>query len=179
MQQIPDEEILNLIQQNIDKGFRLLLKEFQQPVYYHVRQMVYNHEDANDITQNAFIKIYKNIGKFEGKSKLFTWIYRIATNEALNFIQQKARKNHVNYEDVAYEMSKNLEADAFFNGDEAELKLEQAVAQLPEKQRLVFKMKYFENMKYGEISEVLETSVGALKASYHHAVKKLESFLTE
>ena len=179
MSQYSDAEILNLIESDANAGFRALLQQFQQPIYYHVRQMVYKHEDANDVTQEVFIKVFRNLDKFKGESKLFTWIYRIATNESLNFIKKKARKDNVSYEDVAYEMARNLEADAYFDGDAAMLKLEQAVAQLPEKQQIVFKMKYFEEMKYEEIAEILETSVGGLKSNYHHAVKKLEGILME
>ena len=174
-----DEEILNLIKTDVNAGFRLLLKEFQKPVYFHIRQMVYDHDDADDITQNVFVKVFKNLESFKGESKLYTWIYRIATNEALNFIQQKARKNNVSYEDVAFEMSKNLEADAYFDGDEAARLLEEAVLQLPEKQQLIFRMKYFEEMKYEEISQILDITVGGLKSNYHHAVKKLESHLKD
>lgn len=174
---VADEDILKLLKDDENKGFKLLLNTYQKPIYYHVRQIVYDHEDANDVTQNVFISVFKNIAKFKGESKLFTWIYRIATNESLNFLQKKARKNNIRYEDIAYEISQNLESDVFYEGDEIMLKLEQAVARLPEKQRLVFQMKYFEDMKYEEISDILQTSVGALKASYHHAVKKLEAFL--
>ena len=172
-----DSEILKRIDTDINAGFKLLLTTYQKPIYFHVRQMVYSHEDANDVTQNVFIKVFKNITNFKGESKLFTWIYRIATNESLNFLQSKARKNNIPYDDVAYELSQNLEADVYYEGDEMVLKLEKAVAQLPEKQRLVFQMKYFQEMKYQEISDILETSIGSLKASYHHAVKKLENFL--
>lgn len=176
-QNLPDEDLLKLIQKDENQGFKLLLQTYQKPIYYHIRQIVYSHEDANDVTQNVFISVFKNISKFKGESKLFTWIYRIATNESLNFLQKKARKNNIRYEDIAFEISQNLESDVYYEGDEIMLKLEKAVAQLPEKQRLVFQMKYFEDMKYEEISEILETSVGALKASYHHAVKKVEAFL--
>lgn len=175
--EISDEEILELLRIDTNSGFKLLLKNYQKPIYYHIRQMVYRHEDADDVTQNVFIKVYQNLAKFKGESKLFTWIYRIATNEALNFLQKQARKNNIPYDEVAYEMSQNLEADVYYDGDQILIKLEQAVAQLPEKQRLVFQMKYFQEMKYQEISEILDTSVGALKASYHHAVKKVEEFL--
>ncbi|MDO5654563.1 MAG: RNA polymerase sigma factor [Flavobacteriaceae bacterium] len=179
MAKTSDKDILKLIKTDENAGFRLLLKEFQQPVYFHIRQMVYNHDDANDITQNVFLKVYRNLSSFKGESKLFTWIYRIATNEALNFIQQKSRKNNVSFEDVSYELSKNLEADIYFDGDEAAIRLEQAVSQLPEKQQLIFRMKYFEELKYDEIAEILDISVGGLKSNYHHAVKKLENFLKD
>lgn len=173
------EEILTLYKQNQEAAFRLLVKEYSKPIYYHVRRMVYDHDDANDITQNVFIKIYQNLNKFKGDSKLYSWIYRIATNETITFLNQKAKKNNVSFEEVSYDLAQNLESDAFFEGDKAELKLQKAIAQLPEKQRLVFQMKYFEEMKYEEISEILDTSVGALKASYHHAVKKIEELITK
>ena len=179
MSQYSDAEILNLIESDANAGFRALLQQFQQPIYYHVRQMVYKHEDANDVTQEVFIKVFRNLDKFKGESKLFTWIYRIATNESLNFIKKKARKDNVSYEDVAYEMARNLEADAYFDGDAAMLKLEQAVAQLPEKQQIVFKMKYFEEMKYEEIAEILGISPVSSRTLVHRGKKKLQEKLKD
>lgn len=169
-----DEQILAAIKENPDKGFSFLIKEFKQQVYWRVRKIVYSHDDANDVTQNTFIKVYRSIDKFQGNSKLYTWIYRIATNEAITFIKKKSKENNASFEDYSYQMASNLEADVFFNGDEAALTLQKIIAQLPEKQRIVFNMKYFEEKKYEEISEELGTSVGALKASYHHAVKKIQ-----
>lgn len=136
-----------------------------------------NHDDTDDVLQNTFIKVFQNLKNFKGESKLFSWIYRIATNEAITFVSSKAKKTNVTNEEVQQKALKNLEADEYFEGDEMQIKLQQAIASLPEKQQLVFKMKYFDDLKYEEISEILGTSVGALKASYHHAVKKIEDFI--
>lgn len=179
MQDKSDQEILSLCKMDVQKGFSVLLRQYREPVYYHLRNMLYNHADADDVTQNTFVKVYKNLEKFKGESKLFSWIYRIATNEAINFLNKKAREKNISYDEIAYQNAQNLTTDAFFDGDEMMRKLLEAVAQLPEKQRIVFQMKYFEELKYNQISEILEVSVGSLKASYHHAVKKLKKFLVE
>jgi RNA polymerase sigma-70 factor (ECF subfamily) len=139
--------------------------------------MVLNHDDADDVLQNTFIKIYSNLANFKGDSKLFSWMYRIATNEALTFMQQRAKKSGISNEEVQQKAINNLESDVYFDGNEIQLKLQKAIAGLPEKQQLVFKMKYFEELKYEQISEITGTSVGGLKASYFHAVKKIEDFL--
>jgi RNA polymerase sigma-70 factor (ECF subfamily) len=139
--------------------------------------MVLNHDDADDVLQNTFIKVFSNIQNFKGESKLFSWIYRIATNESLTFIEQRARKQGISNEELQQKSINKLESDVYFEGDIIQLKLQKAIASLPEKQQLVFKMKYFEEMKYENMSEILDTSVGALKASYHHAVKKIEEYL--
>jgi RNA polymerase sigma-70 factor (ECF subfamily) len=139
--------------------------------------MVLSHDDADDVLQNTFIKVYQNLKSFKGESKLYSWIYRIATNEAITFINTRAKKSGVSSGELKDNLINKLEADVDYDGDEIQLKLQKAVATLPEKQQLVFKMKYFEEMKYEEISEILGTSVGALKASYFHAVKKIEEFL--
>ena len=170
------QELLNPKTQNL--AFEKLLKEFQKPLYNHVRTIVLNHDDADDVLQNTFVKVFRNLDKFKGESKLFSWIYRIATNEALTFLNQKAKMNGVNSETLQNKVIDNLKADIYFDGNEIQIKLQKAIALLPEKQQLVFKMKYFEELKYEEISEILGTSVGALKASYHHAVKKIEAFIT-
>ena len=170
------QELLNPKTQNL--AFEKLLKEFQKPLYNHVRTIVLNHDDADDVLQNTFVKVFRNLDKFKGESKLFSWIYRIATNEALTFLNQKAKMNGVNSETLQNKAIDNLKADIYFDGNEIQIKLQKAIALLPEKQQLVFKMKYFEELKYEEISEILGTSVGALKASYHHAVKKIEAFIT-
>ncbi len=169
-----DNSLLLLIGENSEKGFQTLVNQFHKQVYWQVRRMVFSHDDADDITQDVFIKIYKNLANFKGEAKLSTWIHRIATNESINFINQKAKKNNVSFEEISYKSAENLENDAFFSGDEIQLKLQKAIAKLPEKQRIVFNMKYYEELKYEEISEILQTSVGALKASYHLAVKKIE-----
>jgi RNA polymerase sigma-70 factor (ECF subfamily) len=139
--------------------------------------MVLNHDDADDVLQNTFIKVYSNLKNFKGESKLFSWMYRIATNEAITFMQQRAKKQGISSEEVQKKVLNTLESDVFFDGNEIQLKLHKAIATLPEKQQLVFKMKYFEELKYEEMAEILETSVGALKASYHIAVKKIEAIL--
>ena len=169
------EQLLNPKTQQV--AFRELLQLYQKPLYNHIRNIVLNHDDTDDVLQNTFLKIFQNLSKFKGESKLFSWIYRIATNEALTFLQQKARKTGISKEEVQQKAINKLESDVFFDGDEIQLKLQKAIALLPEKQQLVFKMKYFEELKYEEISEIVDTSVGALKASYHLAVKKIEEYL--
>ena len=162
-----------------EAGFKILIKEYQQPLYWHIRKIVFDHEDADDVLQNTYIKIFKNIKNFRGESKLFSWMYRIATNEALTFIKQKSRKLGLSLNEFNEKQVNQLEADVYFEGDAIALKLQLAVANLPEKQRLVFNLKYYEELKYEEISEILETSVGGLKASYHHAVKKIKNELEQ
>ena len=139
--------------------------------------MVLNHDDADDVLQNTFIKVFGNLKNFKGDSKLYSWMYRIATNEAITFMQQLVKKQGISNEEAQQKAINKLESDVFFEGDEIQLKLQKAIAILPEKQQIVFKMRYFEELKYEEMSEILETSVGALKASYHIAVKKIEEFL--
>ncbi len=170
------QELLNPKTQNL--AFEKLLKEFQRPLYNHIRTIVLNHDDTDDVLQNTFVKVFQNLNKFKGESKLFSWIYRIATNEALTFLNQKAKKSGISSETLQSKAIDNLKADVYFDGNEIQIKLQKAIVLLPEKQQLVFKMKYFEELKYEEISEILGTSVGALKASYHHAVKKIEAFVT-
>ena len=155
----------------------MLLEQYQKPLYFHIRNIVLNHDDADDILQNTFVKVFSNVKNFKGESKLYSWMYRIATNEALTFLQQKAKKSGISNEELQSKAINNLESDVYFEGDEIQLKLQKAIAILPEKQQLVFKMKYFEEMKYEEMSQILDTSVGALKASYHIASKKIEEFL--
>lgn len=170
------QELLNPKTQN--EAFQKLLSVYQKPLYNHIRNIVLNHDDADDVLQNTFIKVFQYLKSFKGESKLFSWMYRIATNEALTFLNQKAKVNGVSTAALQNRTIDNLQADVFFDGNEIQLKLQKAIANLPEKQQLVFKMKYFEELKYEEISEILGTSVGALKASYHHAVKKIETFVT-
>ena len=168
-------ELLNLKTQN--QAFQRLIVDYQRPLYNHIRNIVLNHDDADDVLQNTFIKIFQNLKNFKGESKLFSWMYRIATNEALTFLKQKAKKSGISSEELQNKAIDNLEADVFFDGNEIQLKLQKAIALLPEKQQLIFKMKYFDELKYEEISEILGTSVGGLKASYHIAVKKIEAFI--
>lgn len=158
-------------------AFNQLVIKYQKRLYWHIRKIVINHEDADDIMQNTFIKTWRSLPAFRSDSGLFTWLYRIATNEALSFLKQKKRRAFTPWVDVENKMRKELESDPYFNGDEIQGKLQQAILKLPEKQRIVFNMKYFDELKYQEMSEILDTSVGALKASYHHAVKKIESML--
>ena len=158
-------------------AYRQLIAQYSRPLYSHVRTIVLNHDDADDVLQNTFIKVFQNLKNFKGESKIFSWIYRIATNEALTFISQRAKKGGITNEEVQQKAIMNLQADDYFEGDALQLKLQQAVATLPEKQQLVFKMRYFQDLKYEDISEIVGTSVGALKASYHHAVKKIEEYI--
>lgn len=174
-----DEEILNLFANEAtrNRSLEILIDTYQQRLYWHIRKIVISHDDSDDVLQNTYIKIWKGLEHFKGDSALFTWIYRIATNEALTFLKQKQRKETVSLHPIEYQLSKSLEADHYFKGDEIQLKLQQAILELPEKQRLVFNMRYFDEMTYEEMSGILETSVGALKASYHHAAKKIEEKL--
>lgn len=162
-----------------DTAFQKLLSEYKRPLYSHIRTIVLNHDDTDDVLQNTFIKVFRNLKNFKGESKLFSWIYRIATNEAITFINSKAKRNGQTSEVFQQKQVENLKADSYFDGDEIQFKLQQSVALLPEKQQLVFKMKYYQELKYEEISEILGTSVGALKASYFHAVKKIEEFMNK
>jgi RNA polymerase sigma factor (sigma-70 family) len=159
-------------------GFNMLVRAYQQRVYWHVRKMVIDHDDADDITQEVFIKIHKAIENFREDSQLFTWIYRIATNECLNFLNKKRRRFFIPIEDIGAQLSARLDSSDNISGDEIQRKLQKALLQLPDKQRLVFNMRYFEDLTYEDMSEITNTSVGALKASYHHAVKKIEDYLT-
>ena len=171
------DQLLHLKTQNV--AFERLIKDFQRPLYAHIRSIVLNHDDADDVLQNVFIKVFQNLKNFKRESKLFSWVYRIATNESITFINQKAKKNHISSQEHAQKEIDKLNADSYFDGDEVQLKLQKAVALLPEKQQLVFKMKYFQELKYEEISEILGTTVGGLKASYFHAVKKIEDYMNE
>ncbi len=170
------QELLDPKTQNV--AFQKLLSDYQRPLYHHIRNIVLNHDDADDVLQNTFIKVFRYLKDFKGESKLYSWMYRIATNEAITFINQKAKRNGMTSEALQSKIVGNLKADSYFDGNEIQLKLQKAIVLLPEKQQLVFKMKYFEEIKYEDLSEILGTSVGALKASYHHAVKKIEKYMT-
>jgi RNA polymerase sigma-70 factor (ECF subfamily) len=169
------QELLNPKTQNT--AFQKLMHDYQRPLYNHIRNIVLNHDDANDVLQNTFIKVFQYLNGFKGDSKLFSWMYRIATNEAITFINSKAKRNGTTSEAMQSKIVKNLKADEYFDGNEIQIKLQKAIHLLPEKQQLIFKMKYFEELKYEEISEILGTTVGGLKASYHHAVKKIEEYM--
>ncbi len=160
-----------------EKAFRNLMSLYKKRLYWHIRKIVYSHDDADDVLQNTFIKIFKNIHKFNAESKLYSWMYRIATNEAITFINKKAKMRQVDISDLQNLMVSDLQNDEYYSGDEIHLILQKAIITLPQKQQLVFNMKYFEEMKYSEMSEILDTSIGALKASYFHAVKKIEKYI--
>ncbi|APX99817.1 RNA polymerase sigma factor [Lacinutrix venerupis] len=175
-------EELELISQlqskgNKDAAFRVLVAQYKERLYWHIRNIVKSHDDADDVLQNTFIKVYKNIEKFKGESKLYSWLYRIATNEAITLINKNAKLLQITNEEAQNLALNNLESDVYFEGDAIQLKLQKAIATLPEKQQLVFNMKYFQELKYNEMSQILETSEGALKASYHIAAKKIEAYL--
>jgi RNA polymerase sigma factor (sigma-70 family) len=166
------QNLLNPKTQN--EAFEKLLLDYQKPLYNHIRNIVLSHDDADDVLQNTFVKVFQYLKSFKGESKLFSWIYRIATNEAITFLNKKAKQNGTNSKFYQTKVVDNLESDSYFDGDAIQLKLQKSILKLPEKQQLVFKMRYFEEIKYEDMSEILGTSVGALKASYHHAVKKIE-----
>jgi RNA polymerase sigma factor (sigma-70 family) len=182
MAKISDSEILELFHnpQTKEKGFNLLVKKFQEPVYWHLRRIVIDHEDTNDVMQNVFLKIWQYLGNFREDSKLYTWIYRIATNEAISFLKTSKAKYNIslNSENENY-LTSSLHDDNFFKPSEIEMKLQKSIMKLPNKQRLVFLLRYYENMNYNQMSEVLKTNINTLKATYHIAAKKIEDFLKE
>ncbi|UYW02562.1 RNA polymerase sigma factor [Flavobacterium agricola] len=167
-------ELLSPKTQN--QAFKKLIGLYKVQLYHHIRNIVLNHDDTDDVLQNTFIKVFSNLDSFNQESKLSTWLYRIATNEALNHLNSKARKNGLQTDEITESAATNLHSDLYFDGDEVQRKLQQAINTLPEKQKLVFNMKYFQDLKYEEIAQILNTSVGGLKASYHLAVKKIETF---
>lgn len=179
MQHYSDKEILDMYREEASRnmGLHHLIEKYQQKLYWQIRKIVIDHDDSDDVLQNTFIKVWKGLENFKEDSQLFTWLYRIATNEALTFLKQKQKRNTTSIHPIEYQLSKSIESDEYFKGDEIQLKLQQAILSLPEKQRVVFNMRYYDEMPYEKMSEVLETSVGALKASYHHAAKKVEEFL--
>ena len=159
------------------KAFRELVAQYKERLYWHIRKIIINHDDTDDVLQNTFIKIFRNIHSFKGDSKLYTWLYRIATNEAITFINKRAKQKNITWEEVKNHAIENLESDVYFEGDAIQLALQKAIATLPQKQQLVFNMKYFDKIKYEDLSEILNTSVGGLKSNYHLAVKKITDFL--
>ncbi len=176
-----EQELISRLQspQHKDQAFRELLKLYQERLYWHIRKMVYHHDDADDVLQNTFVKIFRHIDSFKGDSKIYSWMYRIATNEAISFLNQKAKMQNITLEEVKEQALNNLTEDIYFEGDQLQLELQKAIATLPHKQQLVFNMKYFDDLTYEELSEILGTSVGALKASYHLAVKKITAYLSK
>ena len=176
-----DKELVQLFLEgdNPDYAFNLLVQKYKERLYWHIRKLVISHDDTDDVLQSTFIKAWTALSDFRGDAQLFTWLYRIATNEALTFLKKKRTRFFLPLVDVERQLSSTLEDDPYFNGDAMQKKLQKAILKLPEKQRVVFNMRYFEEMKYEEMSDVLGTSVGALKASYHHAVQKIEKFIEE
>ncbi|MBN7801094.1 sigma-70 family RNA polymerase sigma factor [Algoriphagus aestuariicola] len=174
-----DQQILERIRSPFTKeiGFRQLIETYQRKVYQVIRRMVIIHEDADDLTQNTFVKAFRSLDRFQGNSSLFTWLYRIATNEALSFLEKKKNRYFFSLEDHREKMESYLDQNGNLNGDEIQLRLQKALLKLPEKQRLVFHLKYQEELTYEQMSEITGTSIGALKASYHHAVKKIEQYV--
>lgn len=179
MQEYSDKELLVMFKEESSKNFafNLIIKKYQKKLYSIIRRMIISHDDTDDVLQNTFIKMWHHLDGFKEDSQLYTWLYRIATNESLTFLKKKRTKFFIPMVDVEYKLSQSLESDQYFKGDEIQLRLQKAILKLPEKQRLVFNMKYFEEMKYEDMSEILGTSVGALKASYHIAVKKIEEYV--
>jgi RNA polymerase sigma-70 factor (ECF subfamily) len=178
VKETPDEQILLLLKNKAtyETGFRTLIMKYQERLYHHIRRMVTGHDDADDVLQNTFVKVHKGIEGFREQSGLFTWLYRIATNESLTFLQKRKRKQTISIDTADVTLYERIAGDVFFDGDEAQAKLISALHHLPDKQRAVFNMRYYDDMSYDEISVVTGTSVGALKASYHHAAKKIEAF---
>ena len=176
-----EQEVLKLLQDESTqrKGFEMIVAKYSEQLYWQIRRMVLSHDEANDLLQNAFVKAWMSIDYFRAEAKLSTWLYRIALNECITFLNKQRAANTVSIDDPEAVLVQKLESDPYFSGDDAQLLLQKALLALPEKQRMVFNLKYFQEMKYEEMSEIFGTSVGALKASYHHAVKKIEKFLEE
>lgn len=179
MNNYTDRELLDMYHTPDSRSyaFNLIVTKYQERIYWLIRKIVISHQDADDVVQNTFLKIWNGLDSFREDSQLFTWMFRIATNEALTFIKRRNRNQLISIDNTEQQLIQTLESDCYVDGDDAQIKLQKAIINLPEKQRLVFNMKYFDEMKYEEISEVLGTSVGALKASFHHAVKKIEKFM--
>jgi RNA polymerase sigma-70 factor (ECF subfamily) len=174
-----DQELLALFSNAAtrEQGFTQLVKKYQEKIYWHIRRMVIDHADADDVLQNTLIKIWKGLENFREESQLFTWLYRIATNETLSFLAQQQRKATQSLDEMTESLANKVKADIHFNANQLEWRLQLAIQELPEKQRVVFHLRYYDAMPYEEMSKVLDTSEGALKASYHHAAKKIEAFI--
>jgi RNA polymerase sigma-70 factor (ECF subfamily) len=172
-----NNDILQLLKNDVNKGFRIIVEKYSSKLYWHIRRLVILHEDADDALQNTFINAWRNISEFRNESALYTWLYAIATNESLALVNKRKKNASISLDDISSFFENSIEGSTWFDGDEAQVKLQNAILQLPEKQRIVFNLKYFEEMTYEDMSSVLKTSEGALKASYHHAVKKIEKIL--
>lgn len=181
MEHYSDEKLLEMFAEadSANYAFNLIVRKYQERLYWHIRRMVISHEDTDDVLQNTFVKAWKGLTNFKNESQLYTWLYRIATNETITFLNKKRKRFFIPFNDVEKELLNSLEQNDGFTGNEIEMKLQRAILTLPEKQRMVFNMKYYEEMKYEDMSKILETSVGVLKASYHHAVKKIEEFIKQ
>ncbi len=164
---------------NKELPFTAIIKKYQEKLYWHIRRMVIDHDDTNDVLQNMFLKVWKGLANFREDSQLYTWLYRIATNECLSFLEQKKRKGTERIDDIESGLSNTIKADSNFDANKLEWKLQLAIQKLPERQRLVFNLRYYDEMPYEEMSRILETSEGSLKASYHHAAKKIEAYILE
>lgn len=175
----PDNDIVHILKTDVNKGFRLVVEKYSKKLYWHIRRIVILHDDADDALQNTFVSAWKNIGEFRKESALYTWLYAIATNEALAILNKKKRNASISLDDLGSYLANSIEGTTWFDGDEAQKKLQNAIIKLPEKQRIVFNLRYFDELTYEDMSKVLKTSEGALKASYHFAVKKIENFLGE
>lgn len=178
---VAEESLIEQLQSDSQKeaAFRILVSQYKERLYWHIRKMVIDHDDTDDVLQNTFIKVFRNIDSFKAESKLYTWMYRIATNEAITFINKRAKRMKVSSSELKEAVLSNLESDVYFEGDRIQLQLQKAIATLPEKQQLIFNMKYFDEHTFAQLSEILETSVGGLKSSYHIAVKKITAYLGE
>lgn len=174
-----DAELLQQFRnpQTKEPAFTAIIKKYQERLYWHIRRMVVDHDDANDVLQNVFIRVWNGLENFKEESQLYTWLYRIATNESLTFLENRKKRTAVSMDQVEAGLSNTIKADKHFDANRLEWKLQLAIQQLPEKQRAVFNLRYYDEMPYEQMSRVLETSEGALKASYHHAVKKIEDFI--
>ncbi len=179
MSQITENDIRAALASDAERAFRMIIELYGRKLYWHIRRLVITHDDADDALQNTFLNAWKNIGSFRSESSLLTWLWSIATNEALNLLRKRAKENSVSLDDIEGILAASAEGSIWFDGDAAAVRLQNAILKLPEKQRIVFNMKYFEEMTYEQISAVTGTTTGALKASYHHAVKKIEQFLEE
>lgn len=179
MSEYSDEKLLELFRNEGSRydAFNKIAARYKERLYWHIRKILIVHEDTDDVLQNTFLKAWKGLENFRQESQLYTWLYRIATNESISFLNRKRNKNMLPFVEVENHLSQTLCSDAYFSGDELHLQLQKAILSLPEKQRIVFNMKYFDDMSYDEISEILGTSVGALKASYHHAVNKIKNHI--
>ncbi|MCW3086218.1 MAG: polymerase sigma70 factor [Bacteroidetes bacterium] len=179
MQDYTDQELLEMYRDEPSRNMSVhfMIKKYQQRLYWHIRKIIIDHDDTDDVLQNTFIKAWKGMATFKEDSKLYTWLYRIATNESISFLRKKKQANLTSIHTLEDQLSKNLESDSYFKGDEIQMKLQKAILTLPEKQRIVFNMRYYDETPYDEMAEILETSASALRASYHLAAKKVEEYL--